>query len=104
MVCCSRFSVQRLGRGVFGLGSKTKLTVDRIGHLFCGECLTNSLAIENMKNKCPICRQKIDHKPHAKTPKGRPGKNNKGFYLLELKLQTVKKKGARKTIGGPSKR
>jgi hypothetical protein len=52
--------------------------------------------MENQKNKCPICRQKIEHKP---TPPGTTGKtkNNKGYYLLEMKLKTVTRESLGKT-------
>ncbi|GKT53758.1 slx8 protein [Colletotrichum tofieldiae] len=66
----------------------TALTVTHCGHLFCSECLHSALNVDATKNKCPICRQKVETKDRsdytAKT---------KGFWPLELKLMTASRKG-----------
>ncbi|KAK6207523.1 hypothetical protein QIS74_12604 [Colletotrichum tabaci] len=66
----------------------TALTVTHCGHLFCSECLHSALNVDATKNKCPICRQKVETKDKsdytAKT---------KGFWPLELKLMTASRKG-----------
>ncbi|KAG7147689.1 E3 ubiquitin-protein ligase like [Verticillium longisporum] len=62
----------------------TDLTVTHCGHLFCAECLHSALHIEATRNKCPICRTKIDNKDrNAYSTK------TKGFWPLELKLMTA---------------
>ncbi|PKS13292.1 hypothetical protein jhhlp_000063 [Lomentospora prolificans] len=71
----------------------TSLTVTHCGHLFCGDCLVSALNIENQKNKCPICRQKIENKPRDSYKQ-----NTKGLWPLELKLMTTSRKGKR--LGG----
>lgn len=59
-----------------------------LGHMFCSECLQSALQTDATRNKCPICRQKIDHK-ERETYNSR----TKGFWHLELKPMTANKKG-----------
>ncbi|EFQ24912.1 hypothetical protein CGRA01v4_06831 [Colletotrichum graminicola] len=66
----------------------TALTVTHCGHLFCSECLHSALNVDATKNKCPICRQKVETKDrNTYTSK------TKGFWPLELKLMTASRKG-----------
>ncbi|KAK2050687.1 hypothetical protein LZ31DRAFT_547969 [Colletotrichum somersetense] len=66
----------------------TALTVTHCGHLFCSECLHSALNVDATKNKCPICRQKVETKDrNTYTSK------TKGFWPLELKLMTTSRKG-----------
>ncbi|OLN81623.1 E3 ubiquitin-protein ligase complex slx8-rfp subunit slx8 [Colletotrichum chlorophyti] len=66
----------------------TALTVTHCGHLFCSECLHSALNVDATRNKCPICRQKVETKDRSDyTTK------TKGFWPLELKLMTTTRKG-----------
>ncbi|KAK2011106.1 hypothetical protein LZ32DRAFT_680213 [Colletotrichum eremochloae] len=66
----------------------TALTVTHCGHLFCSECLHSALNVEATKNKCPICRQKVETKDRNDYTS-----KTKGFWPLELKLMTASRKG-----------
>ncbi|KAL0931005.1 uncharacterized protein CTRU02_213740 [Colletotrichum truncatum] len=66
----------------------TALTVTHCGHLFCSECLHSALNVDATKNKCPICRQKIETKDRSDYTS-----KTKGFWPLELKLMTASRKG-----------
>jgi hypothetical protein len=70
------------------------LTVTHCGHLFCAQCLHQALHVDPTRNKCPMCRSKIESKPrseyHTRT---------KGLWPLELKLMTATRKGKRRTDG-----
>ncbi|KAL2752790.1 hypothetical protein ACRALDRAFT_213148 [Sodiomyces alcalophilus JCM 7366] len=56
------------------------------GHMFCSECLQSALDMESTNKKCPICRQKIDHKD-----RNAYNSKTKGFWHLELKCMTARK-------------
>ncbi|UQC77708.1 uncharacterized protein CLUP02_03179 [Colletotrichum lupini] len=66
----------------------TALTVTHCGHLFCSECLHSALNVDATKNKCPICRQKVETKDRNEYTS-----KTKGFWPLELKLMTANRKG-----------
>ncbi|KAK1999924.1 hypothetical protein LX36DRAFT_654969 [Colletotrichum falcatum] len=66
----------------------TALTVTHCGHLFCSECLHSALNVDATKNKCPICRQKVETKDRSDYTS-----KTKGFWPLELKLMTASRKG-----------
>ncbi|WYZ40121.1 hypothetical protein EsH8_IV_000462 [Colletotrichum jinshuiense] len=66
----------------------TALTVTHCGHLFCSECLHSALNVDATKNKCPICRQKVETKDRSEYTS-----KTKGFWPLELKLMTASRKG-----------
>ncbi|KAK1535362.1 hypothetical protein CPAR01_08904 [Colletotrichum paranaense] len=66
----------------------TALTVTHCGHLFCSECLHSALNVDATKNKCPICRQKVETKDRNEYTS-----KTKGFWPLELKLMTASRKG-----------
>ncbi|KAH6693825.1 putative SLX8 protein [Plectosphaerella plurivora] len=70
------------------MDNATNLAVTHCGHMFCSECLQSALTTETTRNKCPICRQKVETRErdtyNAKT---------KGFWHLELKPMTANKKG-----------
>lgn len=57
------------------------------GHLFCAECLSQALQTEAQRHKCPMCRQKIESKPREAYKS-----TTKGYWPLELKLMTARKK------------
>ncbi|KAI8167982.1 E3 ubiquitin-protein ligase complex slx8-rfp subunit slx8 [Colletotrichum sp. SAR 10_65] len=69
----------------------TALTVTHCGHLFCSECLHSALNVDATKNKCPICRQKVETKDRSDYTS-----KTKGFWPLELKLMTASRKGKQK--------
>ncbi|KAF6839750.1 hypothetical protein CPLU01_01622 [Colletotrichum plurivorum] len=69
----------------------TSLTVTHCGHLFCSECLHSALNVDATRNKCPICRQKVETKDRSDY-----GPKTKGFWPLELKLMTASRKGKQK--------
>ena len=56
--------------------------------MFCHQCLNSSLNTDAVKNKCPMCRQKIETRA-----RGSYGQKTKGFWPLELKLMTGKRLG-----------
>ncbi|KAG6282492.1 hypothetical protein E4U48_004068 [Claviceps purpurea] len=76
---------------VICMDNVSTLTVTHCGHLYCAQCLHSSLYAEATKNKCPMCRAKIDVKQRALY-----SSKTKGFWPLELKLMTAAKKGKRK--------
>ncbi|KAG6015590.1 hypothetical protein E4U54_003324 [Claviceps lovelessii] len=76
---------------VICMDDASTLTVTHCGHLYCAQCLHSSLHVEATKNKCPMCRAKIDVKSRAAY-----STKTKGFWPLELKLMTATKKGKRK--------
>ncbi|KAG5923277.1 hypothetical protein E4U61_003920 [Claviceps capensis] len=76
---------------VICMDNVSTLTVTHCGHLYCAKCLHSSLYAEATKNKCPMCRAKIDVKQRALY-----SSKTKGFWPLELKLMTAAKKGKRK--------
>ncbi|KAK4151508.1 hypothetical protein C8A00DRAFT_17081 [Chaetomidium leptoderma] len=67
------------------------LTITHCGHLFCAECLHSALNMNQTRQICPICRQRIEKMPNS----GKFGQKTKGFYPLELKLTTRKILGNR---------
>ncbi|KAG6058490.1 hypothetical protein E4U17_008001 [Claviceps sp. LM77 group G4] len=76
---------------VICMDNVSTLTVTHCGHLYCAQCLHSSLYAEATKNKCPMCRAKIDVKQRTLYTS-----KTKGFWPLELKLMTAAKKGKRK--------
>ncbi|KAG5979875.1 hypothetical protein E4U55_004663 [Claviceps digitariae] len=76
---------------VICMDDASTLTVTHCGHLYCAQCLHSSLHVEATKNKCPMCRAKIDVKSRATY-----STKTKGFWPLELKLMTATRKGKRK--------
>lgn len=54
--------------------------------MFCSECLQSALDMEATQKKCPICRQKIDHRDRSAY-----NSKTKGFWHLELKCMTARK-------------
>ncbi|KAG6041534.1 hypothetical protein E4U41_003694 [Claviceps citrina] len=76
---------------VICMDDASTLTVTHCGHLYCAQCLHSSLHVEATKNKCPMCRAKIDIKSRANY-----NAKTKGFWPLELKLMTATRKGKRK--------
>ncbi|KAG6004521.1 hypothetical protein E4U21_001019 [Claviceps maximensis] len=76
---------------VICMDDASTLTVTHCGHLYCAQCLHSSLHVEATKNKCPMCRAKIDVKSRTAY-----STKTKGFWPLELKLMTSTKKGKRK--------
>ncbi|KAG6101270.1 hypothetical protein E4U30_002518 [Claviceps sp. LM220 group G6] len=76
---------------VICMDNVSTLTVTHCGHLYCAQCLHSSLYAEATKNKCPMCRAKIDVKERTLYTS-----KTKGFWPLELKLMTAAKKGKRK--------
>ncbi|KAG5918276.1 hypothetical protein E4U53_004106 [Claviceps sorghi] len=76
---------------VICMDDASTLTVTHCGHLYCAQCLHSSLHVEATKNKCPMCRAKIDVKSRASY-----STKTKGFWPLELKLMTETRKGKRK--------
>ncbi|OHE95516.1 hypothetical protein CORC01_09249 [Colletotrichum orchidophilum] len=73
---------------VICMDDATALTVTHCGHLFCSECLHSALNVDATKNKCPICRQKVETKDRSEYTS-----KTKGFWPLELKLMTASRKG-----------
>ncbi|KAH7313417.1 hypothetical protein B0I35DRAFT_272648 [Stachybotrys elegans] len=69
----------------------TTLTVTHCGHLYCAQCLHSSLHVDATKGKCPMCRTKIETKPRESY-----NSKTKGYWPLELKLMTARRKGKRK--------
>jgi hypothetical protein len=70
------------------------LTVTHCGHLFCAHCLHQALHADPTRNKCPMCRSKIESKPRSEYTS-----RTKGMWPLELKLMTATRKGKRKING-----
>jgi len=69
------------------LDNPTDLTVTHCGHMFCSICLHEALHAGTQKRACPVCRTTIGiAKAEGKQPKN-------GFYALEMKLMTSKRKG-----------
>lgn len=56
--------------------------------MFCSECLQSALSTEATRNKCPICRQKVETRDRDTY-----NTKTKGFWHLELKPMTANKKG-----------
>ena len=76
---------------VICMDNVTSLTVTHCGHLYCAQCLHQSLHVDATRGKCPMCRSKIDMKKReAYTQK------TKGFWPLELQLMKGTRKGKRK--------
>ncbi|CAI4219129.1 unnamed protein product [Parascedosporium putredinis] len=67
----------------------------KLGAFQCAICMDHSTSLtvthcENQKNKCPICRQKIENRSRDSYKQ-----TTKGIWPLELKLMTTTRKGKR---------
>ncbi|KAG9242095.1 hypothetical protein BJ878DRAFT_544589 [Calycina marina] len=74
------------------LDSPTDLTTTHCGHLFCSECLFQSLTAGTGRKCCPVCRSAIVNTQPGK----KPAKN--GLFPLEMKFMTENKKGKQPAV------
>ncbi|KAG0648688.1 RING-type E3 ubiquitin transferase RNF5 [Hyphodiscus hymeniophilus] len=71
----------------------TDLTVTHCGHLFCSECLHQSLYAGNGKKNCPVCRTVISTAGIEKGKGDQKKQPKNGIFVVAMKLMTANKKG-----------